>query len=71
MVRTGVRMHHKGRRVLERSGFTTTTPENLPQPPAHPVVPARRRPERSRSATTPPVAEVRRWAKDQGTDVPP
>jgi superfamily II DNA or RNA helicase len=62
------RMHHKRRRILERRGFTATAPNNLPQPPAHPVVPARRRPEPTRSAT---VAEVRRWAKDQGMDVPP
>ncbi|MFF0448077.1 DEAD/DEAH box helicase family protein [Streptomyces sp. NPDC004609] len=65
------RMHHKRRRILERRGFTATTANNLPQPSAHPVVPPRRRPEPSRSATTPPVAEVRRWAKDQGLDVPP
>ncbi|MGP3950916.1 TOTE conflict system archaeo-eukaryotic primase domain-containing protein [Streptomyces sp. 7N604] len=65
------RMHHKRRRILERRGFTATAPEKLPQPPAYPVVPARRRPEPARSGTTPPVAEVRRWAKDQGMDVPP
>ncbi|MFE0645949.1 DEAD/DEAH box helicase family protein [Streptomyces sp. NPDC058877] len=65
------RMHHKRRRILERRGFTATTPEALLQPPAQPVVPARHRPEPSQSAPTPPVAEVRRWAKDQGMDVPP
>ncbi|QWQ44798.1 DEAD/DEAH box helicase family protein [Streptomyces sp. YPW6] len=65
------RMHHKRRRILERRGFTATNPETLLQPPAQPVVPARHRPEPSQSAPTPPVAEVRRWAKDQGMDVPP
>lgn len=65
------RMHHKRRRILERRGFTATTLENLPQPLTHPVAPARRRPELARSAETPPVAEVRRWAKDQGMEVSP
>ncbi|MGW2041058.1 helicase-related protein [Streptomyces virginiae] len=65
------RMHHKRCRILERRGFTATTSETLLQPPAQPVVPARHRSEPSQSAPTPPVAEVRRWAKDQVMDVPP
>ncbi|MFD4655943.1 helicase-related protein [Kitasatospora sp. NPDC058444] len=65
------RMHHKRRRILEPRGFIATTPENLPRSPGHSVASARRRPEPSRSAATPPVAEVRRWAKGQGMDVPP
>lgn len=65
------RMHHRRRRILERRGFEVTSPEKLPQTPAHTVVPARRRPACEPSPATPPVAEVRQWAREQGMDVPP
>ncbi|WP_326580835.1 DEAD/DEAH box helicase family protein [Actinacidiphila glaucinigra] len=64
------RMHHKRRRILERRGFTATSPDQLPQPPSRPVVTARRRPDPAPAAANPPVAQVRQWAKDQGMDVP-
>ncbi|MCX5357258.1 DEAD/DEAH box helicase family protein [Streptomyces sp. NBC_00124] len=63
------RMHHKRRRILERRGFTTTAPENLPPAPPLAPVPATRQPPPS--AVTPSVAEVRAWAREQGMDVPP
>ncbi|WP_369356814.1 DEAD/DEAH box helicase [Streptomyces sp. cg2] len=49
------RMHHKRRRVLERHGFTTTTPENLPPTPPHTRVPATRQPRS--------VARHRAWRR--------
>ncbi|MET8453999.1 DEAD/DEAH box helicase family protein [Streptomyces sp. NPDC005209] len=63
------RMHHKRRRILERRGFTPTTPQNLPPTPPRPPVPTARRPRSM--APAPNVAEVRAWARDQGMDVPP
>ncbi|MER6076115.1 DEAD/DEAH box helicase family protein [Streptomyces sp. NPDC001817] len=63
------RMHHKRRRILERRGFTTTTPENLPATPARAPVPTVRRPRPV--APAPNEAEVRAWAREQGMDVPP
>ncbi|MGV9249731.1 Lsr2 family DNA-binding protein [Streptomyces sp. NPDC003710] len=63
------RMHRKRRRILQRRGFTPTTPDNLPPtPPRTPVHTAERpRP----GAAAPNVAEVRAWAREQGMDVPP
>ncbi|WP_455357538.1 TOTE conflict system archaeo-eukaryotic primase domain-containing protein [Streptomyces sp. SYSU K217416] len=63
------RMHHKRRRILERRGFTTTAPDNLPPTPLRTPVPAARLPRPS--AVAPNVAEVRAWAREQGMDVPP
>ncbi|WP_177235229.1 DEAD/DEAH box helicase family protein [Streptomyces sp. MUSC 14] len=63
------RMHHKRRRILERRGFTTTAPDNLPTRPTRAPVPAARQPRPS--AVAPSVAEVRAWAREQGMDVPP
>ncbi|WP_406336764.1 histone-like nucleoid-structuring protein Lsr2 [Streptomyces sp. NBC_00203] len=63
------RMHHKRRRILERRGFTTTAPENLPPAPLRAPVPAARQPHPS--AVAPSAAEVRAWAREQGMDVPP
>ncbi|MFG3207303.1 DEAD/DEAH box helicase family protein [Streptomyces sp. NPDC048192] len=63
------RMHHKRRRILQRRGFTTTTPQNLPPTPPQTPVPTARRPRSV--APAPNVAEVRAWARDQGMDVPP
>ncbi|WP_184502893.1 TOTE conflict system archaeo-eukaryotic primase domain-containing protein [Streptomyces botrytidirepellens] len=66
------RMHHKRRRILERRGFTTASPETLPQTAPRAAVPARGRgPAHAPSTATPAVAEVRQWARDQGMDVPP
>ncbi|MET7728832.1 Lsr2 family DNA-binding protein [Streptomyces mirabilis] len=62
-------MHHKRRRILERRGFTTTAPENLPPAPPRAPVPAARQPRPS--ALPPSVAEVRAWAREQDMDVPP
>ncbi|KAB1139633.1 hypothetical protein F7R91_39045, partial [Streptomyces luteolifulvus] len=56
------RMHHKRRRILERRGFTTTTPEHLPPTPARIPVPTARRPRSV--AAAPNVAEVRAWARE-------
>ncbi|WP_346656931.1 DEAD/DEAH box helicase family protein [Streptomyces sp. F001] len=41
------RMHHKRRRILERRGFTTTAPENLPPAPPRAPAPAARQPRPS------------------------
>lgn len=66
------RMHHKRRRILERRGFRPTPIGNLPQPPRGVAIPTRRQPAPAHSSTaTPPVAEVRQWARDRGMDVPP
>ncbi|WP_406190228.1 DEAD/DEAH box helicase family protein [Streptomyces sp. NBC_01017] len=63
------RMHHKRRRILERRGFTTTTPANLPPTPPRAPVAAARQPQSV--APVPSVAEVRAWAREQGMEVPP
>lgn len=65
------RMHHKRRRILERRGFTPTTPENLPPTPPRTPVPAARQPQRIGSAQATTVADVRAWARERGMDVPP
>ncbi|MCX4648044.1 DEAD/DEAH box helicase family protein [Streptomyces sp. NBC_01446] len=62
------RMHHKRRRILERRGFATTAPENLPSPPPHAPVPAARQPHPS--TAKPSVAEVRAWAREHHINVP-
>jgi len=51
------RMHHKRRRILERRGFTTTNPENLPPPPHRVPVTAARPPQSVAVGAS--VAEVR------------
>ncbi|GAA1115437.1 DEAD/DEAH box helicase family protein [Nocardiopsis metallicus] len=66
------RMHHKRRRVLQRRGFTTTSPEHPRQPAlsgAHTPVDLGGSPAGSGSAG-PSVAEVRSWARLEGMDVP-
>ncbi|MGV9350278.1 hypothetical protein ACWDSD_37100 [Streptomyces spiralis] len=40
------RVHHKRRRILERRGFTTVNPENLPPAPPRAPVPVARNPQR-------------------------
>nr|WP_277751792.1 DEAD/DEAH box helicase family protein [Streptomyces orinoci] len=65
------RMHHKRRRILQRRGFEVTSTENLPTAVPRAAVPAHGRPaDKAPSPAAPPVAEVRRWAKDRGMDVP-
>ncbi|MFJ1936632.1 TOTE conflict system archaeo-eukaryotic primase domain-containing protein [Kitasatospora sp. NPDC088160] len=61
------RMHHKRRRILERRGFTTTTPAQLPPTPPRPAQPATRQ---QRQTTPPATAEVRAWARSRSMDVP-
>lgn len=66
------RMHHRRRRVLESRGFRPTPIGDLPQPPLRAVLPALQLPAPAHSSTaTPPVAEVRQWARHRGMDVPP
>ncbi|MYT30894.1 MULTISPECIES: DEAD/DEAH box helicase family protein [unclassified Streptomyces] len=62
------RMYRKRRRILERRGFTTTSPENLP--PTLPTTPVPAARESRTTMPAPNVAVVRAWARSQGMDVP-
>lgn len=65
------RMDHKRRRILQRRGFTTTTTEKLPTPAASPEIPPAPQPAPAQfPGATPPVVEIRAWARKQGMDVP-
>lgn len=65
------RMHHKRRRVLQRRGFTPTSPEQVPRPfRTGTEFSPDRGPASKQGSPKPPVSEVRAWARRQGMDVP-
>lgn len=67
------RMHHKRRRILKQRGFTTTPPpralDSAETPARATTVPTDPHTAAQAPTTTPPVPQVRTWARNHGFDV--